>query len=84
MSHRTGSAHGDRLPDRQIILDNRVEHAPKRHRTGKRKARHSARRIARGKLKAAQRAKNRRRVSQIIAAYYRGDVPDLSQIKEPT
>lgn len=77
MSHRTGSPHGDRLPDRKALLDNRSEHAPKRHRTRKRRSRQARAKAAAAKQRAKIKLAAHRKIKERVLAYWRGDAPDL-------
>lgn len=73
MSHRTFSdPHGTSDAARQALLDNRCEHAPKRHRTLGRKKRISKAKRERVKRRLAVKISEMRKYNTAVRAYWRG------------
>jgi hypothetical protein len=71
MTHRTFDD-ANSIEARQHLLDNRCEHAPKLHRTSKRKSRQAAAKRAAGKhIAAMQLVAQRRRLAE-ARAYWSG------------
>lgn len=74
MSHRTfNDPHGTSLEARQGLLDNRSEHATKRHRTLGRRKRLSAKKKARIKHALAVSRAQFQRYKAKVRAYWSGD-----------
>lgn len=74
MSHRTfNDPHGTSDEARQGLLDNRAEHAPKRHGTLKRRKRLSVAKRDRFRKYLERRDADVRRFKDAVRAYWRGD-----------
>jgi hypothetical protein len=76
MTHRTFDDPTS-IEARQHLLDNRCEHAPKRHRTSKRKSRQAAAKRAAGKHIAAMQLVVQRRRLASARAYWSGEKQEL-------
>ncbi len=77
MSRRSfDDPHGETTAARQALLDNRCEHATKRHRVRKRSKKLSAKKKSAIKHASAVNNAKRKRKSDAARAYWRGERPD--------